>query len=1280
MFSVAKKYVLAVAVCLLGIGQGFGAEFWADHVSQPTGDTTINGETFYFITTAEELAWFAKQTDHGTVTKDSAEVINAILKNDIDLGGNVWTPICPGGGGSFFNGVFDGNGHIISNLFMNGEDIYDRYKTRYSDKIAKDFVQNFGFIGTLGGGTVQNLILKDVDIRIINNITEDGKERNISAGPIVGWKSNKGKNSGKGVIDFCNASGKITTSGKGQAVGGLVGTAWTSTIQNSVTTVSIYASGDNAYVGGIVGATKSGEVAVKSCVFAGDTLVNSGEGGLTGIVGGKVYNGTGVKPSNVYSDYEGVDADGNPIAAVGNKTVTGATVQETLNTEDVVCYLNGGKWENNTCKNATSDKWSVGASGLSLNGSDGFKIVFNAKSGTFPENAKMSKIVAKDAPITVDEITSPLHNDSSFAGWSLSKIASEPSDEWGMATKTDTLYAVWYPFFTITFDASPAKFSDNTSVQTKSVAKNGTISVDGILLPDFYVTDDGKYYFTGWTDVVGGKFFDEKHIIDDNDTIKLASITVNENKTVYPVWSKVPTYRVTYHSNLHGMSEASFVRVVNEGDEAPVSLPENFKSDGYDLQGWCWDSDCNTPFVTGTKITGNTSLYANWLVHTFDIYYDLDGGVNDAENPVNYTIESADKALYPPSKEGSEFLGWFYDDAYANRATVIQHGSTGDLTLHAQWKPLTYTITYMSGKIVTKIIDPEVKQYGETINLKGKIDEFDVSCGEHDGWSLTDLGELKYPVGAEYSANENVILYPHWNCPSYDITYDMSGVDDAVNYFVPNTDPPKVHNPMQYTGPGVLTLKNAYDPQQKIEGMEERYFMDNWYKERTFKNTIREIKDLTAPITVYARWYNKIIYKPGSNVSGASDNVNKKYFDISHTLKSSIDGFTRENFTLDGWSTTDGGDKVYDLGRVLSKEFHSNLTLYPHWKANEFAITYNNVDGTINSNPLVCTVESEIILVDAVRSGYTFEGWFDAEDHEVTEISGCTGAIELTAKWVKNNNGAITFTKQSDGTFSAVINGNYGGGRTRNTEESDAVEITSDVTVSSVTLNRTFNANRISTLYVPFEIDAGKIGSPVYKFKTLVEEDGRWKFKITSASKVYANTPYVVIPEGTSISFDVDAQNPVIFNTTTTSNEKVSENGWMFRGVYAYENFYEDNDECENIYVFVNEPGNEFRAGQFAKIKNGAYINPFRAYLVHDESKYLAKSANGSLNHNIKLPDEIDVVIEDVNGIVVEQGTLNMVTGEVKMDRWYDLNGRKLNGKPTVKGNYFYNGKHVIVK
>ena len=116
------------------------------------------------------------------------------------------------------------------------------------------------------------------------------------------------------------------------------------------------------------------------------------------------------------------------------------------------------------------------------------------------------------------------------------------------------------------------------------------------------------------------------------------------------------------------------------------------------------------------------------------------------------------------------------------------------------------------------------------------------------------------------------------------------------------------------------------------------------------------------------------------------------------------------------------------------------------------------------------------------------------------------------------------------------------------------------------------------------------------------------------------------------------------------------------------------------IYVFADSICDGAKLGEFVKIDDGAYANPMRAYLVYHRSAALQKSAGGSLGNSILLPDELDIVVEDEKGVVVETGRLNTVTGEVRMDRWFDLKGRKLYSKPTVKGTYYNNGKKVIVK
>ena len=802
----------------------------------------------------------------------------------------------------------------------------------------------------------------------------------------------------------------------------------------------------------------------------------------------------------------------------------------------------------------------------------------------------------------------PTRTGKKFAGWSTTNNAEDPDENLGNVKVATTIYAVWYDFYTVSFETNP----ETHATETVQVPKHGTVSVEGFAVPATYTVADPqnpgtpiKYYFTGWGN--RSKMLDVGVDPTAEDTVHLADIDVVDNVNLYAVWTKAKTFSVTFDATLHGKTDVRLIKIVIEGD--PVSKPnsDDFITDaGYKVAGWCVDVNCTEEYNFDLPLEGNLTLYARWDVVLYSISYENMNGASNAGNPSNYNIGSGDIVFADPTKEGATFVGWFYDAEFTNPATQIDAGSTGDKVIYAKWNPIIYTIQYLSGNLVTATAKNDTKIYGETISLKTAQSQFAIAGCTQDGWSKVDFGQdghgIDYELGASYADNADLKLFPHWTCNAYGITYVITGAEGiAINH---------ADNPDQYVGPGKLTLKNAYDSAKT-----KRIFMDDWFLEATFENKIRDIQKINAPITVYAKWYNKIIYNPGSRLKAVNSKLgsttDKKFLDSTYTFRESIKDFVLTNYTLDGWSTTDGGEKVYELGETYTT--NANLTLYPHWVESRDSVQY--------------------------------------------------GAVKI-------------YTYATDGRKEAVINGNYGGGDEPNLEEADETVISSDITVNSVTLNRTFNAGKIATLYVPFEIDAENVaGTEVYKFKTVVKSDvdNRWKFKVSTATKIMPNTPYVIIPEGTQVTFDIPTS--VTLNTTT-EGEATAANNWEFIGAYQYEKFTIDNNNP--IYLFANEERDGAKLGEFVKIAEGAFINPLRAYLVYH--KALAKSASGTLGSNILLPDELDIEIENENGIVVQTGTLNTVTGEVRMDRWYDLKGRKLNSKPTVKGTYYKNGKRVVIK
>lgn len=1206
-----NKFVLIVG--LFFAGQVFALDCatgtgWGDFLTQ---EATKGSDDYYEIDTPEKLAWISCKMKHDNGNFKTAKIK---LTKSIDMQGHqgkVFIPIAAGTGiPPSFNGIFDGQGFTISNLYIKASEINNAGTSTHTGKSKNGnaaYAQNIGLFGIISKstvnkvdyiGTVKNLTLKDVQIYAASSAGSTGinSDKPISVGSVVGWVSDGG------IIENCVASGTIETSGATNRVGGIAGNVKSVTISNCVSSVSVTASGDSTYVGGIVGALRNGgTVNMSSCVYSGNSLYTVD--GSVGAIAGSYESVGSIKTEDLYysDDYceklkEGEECSGlgyNPKDSTFNTTST-----ENLNSEEVVCNLNSGTWNEGVCTGDTSEVWSVGQSSLSMNGSDGYKITFNANGGVFASGAKTSKILAKDATITADEIGVPTREGKKFAGWAVTADADTSSDL-GVASAARTIYAVWYDFYEITFktgsetEFSEATFPDLTKTKTISVAKHGTISVDGFSVPTIYEIGTGenkvKYYFTGWA--YESKSFGKDDEIGTNDTLHLSGIDVTAPVTLYAVWTKAPTFSVTFDASLHGKTDVHFVRMVTEGET--VSRPDTvITDDGYKVVGWCEVENCTeeNEYSFADSLKGNLVLHARWEIESYSIEYELAGGVNAEGNPSTYNINSGDIVFAAPTKEGAKFEGWFYDANLTNPATQIDAGSTGDKTIYAKWTVTTYTIQYLSGTAISATVPGTTKTYGDTITLRNAPSQFAVGGCSFDGWSKVDYGQEGYAVdyafGAKYADNANLKLFPHWVCNTYKITYEVYGVE-ATN-----------RNDSSYTGPYKVNLENAFVSGNPVK-------MDNWYLEPTFKTSIRYLQGIDKDMTLYAKWYNTIIYNPGSRLKAVKSKLgsttDKKFLDSSYTIKSSIKDFVLDKYTLDGWSTTDGGEKVYELGETYTT--NENLTLYPHWVESRDSVQY--------------------------------------------------GAVKI-------------YTYATDGRKEAVINGTYAG--------NDETEITSNIVVNSVILDRTFTENVISTLYVPFEIAvADVVGARVYKFKTVVQSDvdGRWKFKVSTAETVEANTPYIILPSATQVTFNATSL------TLNTSNPVApSEGKWEFKGTYVYRTFAETSDEA--FYVFAGQNIGGTKLGEF--VKSSGYANPMRAYLVYHKNAALPKSAHGNLGGSILLPDELDIEIENEKGVVVQTGKLNTVTGEVRMDRWFDLKGRRLNSKPSAKGTYYKNGKKVIIK
>lgn len=123
---------------------------------------------------------------------------------------------------------------------------------------------------------------------------------------------------------------------------------------------------------------------------------------------------------------------------------------------------------------------------------------------------------------------------------------------------------------------------------------------------------------------------------------------------------------------------------------------------GYNFKGWM----LNGSIVKQAALKDDLVPVAQWELLHYNISYvynlrEVSGGTKTLYGSVfingsfqnKYTVE--DSVSLPELKcAGYKFLGW-YDGS--NKVTAIKKGSTGDRTLTAKWKPVTYSLTYYDG-------------------------------------------------------------------------------------------------------------------------------------------------------------------------------------------------------------------------------------------------------------------------------------------------------------------------------------------------------------------------------------------------------------------------------------------------------------------------------------------------------------------------------------------------------------------------------------------------------
>ena len=424
---------------------------------------------------------------------------------------------------------------------------------------------------------------------------------------------------------------------------------------------------------------------------------------------------------------------------------------------------------------------------------------------------------------------------------------------------------------------------------------------------------------------------------------------------------------------------------VNSLDNPDVYLTEaedvvlyDATRDGYTFAGWYTDDTYTERIEKIPADSGkNMQLYAKWEAIPYHITYVLDGGTNHELNPATYTVEDREIRLYPPTRPGYSFDGWYRDSELTEYVGWLYPSYPyGDVTLYAAWNVESYRIIYYTNGGENSADNPNwySVETGDVVLCDATRDGYTFA-----GW-YTDENYTKKIERIPSNSGKEFYLYARWIAIRYAITYKLDG---GIN---------NEHNPDHYTYEQNVYL---YEPTKK------GYSFDGWYLDSGFTSRVDGLYswERRGSVTVYARWRAQVFYI-SYHVNGQNHPDNPSEYSAA-TGDVVLRDPTRYGYRFLGWYTNaDYKEKI----KKIPADTGRNVDVYAKWEAVQYPITYVLNGGKNNSdNPGWYTVENgSIILLSPYRSGYLFAGWYtDAKfSRTVTWGSVSIGGKTVYAKWI----------------------------------------------------------------------------------------------------------------------------------------------------------------------------------------------------------------------------------------------------------------------------------------
>ena len=361
------------------------------------------------------------------------------------------------------------------------------------------------------------------------------------------------------------------------------------------------------------------------------------------------------------------------------------------------------------------------------------------------------------------------------------------------------------------------------------------------------------------------------------------------------------------------------------------------------------------------------------LTFTEDTHLSFEYKVSSEAKYDKCTITLGSNTLVNGESGDQEWKGLELDAKRGDKLTVLyKKDSSGDkfddcvyLRNFSAGEALVVTFHANNGTEDTatqKIFGGKGTLKANTFTCEGKI---------FAGWATSADGAVVYEDGAAITTETNLELYAVWS-DAYTVTLRNGDTDTTV--LVPQNS--------------AIGSRIPADPTKK------GYTFEGWFngEEKLTAETV-----ISGDVIYTAKWSPityTIAFSGGEGGQGAMDSISATY-DQEVTLPKNT--FTRPGYYFNGWSASSGASSgsYADEKPVknLTTKQGETVTLYAAWYGLPVNVTLHpNYDGAENGTR-TCIVGSNYNYIlkegggtkfdaieDPVRTGYIFDGWFDAAE------------------------------------------------------------------------------------------------------------------------------------------------------------------------------------------------------------------------------------------------------------------------------------------------------------